>query len=160
MYGSHPIRLLTALLVATWSPGHYCCCQRAAAEPAPPADDWVAASAPAVSEPKACCLETAPDTAPGGFPATVTTGCAECPSDGGHRPVCGCISAAGDVVVPTGLAANSSFGAAAEQLDLLSELPAIDVAVVTARRPLRACRGSPRPALAQTLLSLHCLLTT
>lgn len=160
MYDSHPIRLLTALLVATWSPGHYCCCQRAAAEPAPPAGDWVATTAGAVSEPKACCLEMAPDTAPGGLPATSTAGCAEYPSDFGHRPQCGCISAASDVVVPTGLAANSSFGAAAEQLDLLCELPAIDAAVVAARRPPRACRGSPRPAAAQTLLSLHCLLTT
>ncbi len=160
MYASHPIRLLTALLVATWSPGHYCCCQRAAAEPAPPAGDWVAATARAVSQPKACCLETAPDTAPGGLPATSIVACAECPSGGGHRPECGCISAAGDVIVPTGLAANSSFGAVAQQLDLLSELPAIDAAAAAARHPRRACRGSPRPAPSQTLLSLHCLLTT
>ncbi len=150
MYGSHSIRLLTALLVATWSPGHYCCCQRAAAEPA----------APAVNEPKACCLEMSPDTASGGLPATSTAGCAEYPSDCGHRPLCGCISAAGDAVVPTGLATNSSFGAAAQQVDLLAELPAVDAAVVAALHPLRACRGSPRPAPAQTLLSLHCLLTT
>lgn len=160
MYASHPIRLLTALLVATWSPGHFCCCQRAAAEPASPAGDWVAATARAVSQPKACCLETAPDTAPGGLPATSIVACAECPSGGGHLPECGCISAAGDVIVPTGLAANSSFGAAAEQLDLLSELPAIDAAAAAARHPRRACRGSPRPAPSQTLLSLHCLLTT
>ncbi len=74
--------------------------------------------------------------------------------------LCGCIDIAAADAVPVGVAATSPWGTAAQQVDLLAELPAVDAAVVAARLPLRACRGSPRPAPAQTLLSLHCLLTT
>ncbi len=166
MFDRPSIRILTALVAATWWPGHVCCCQIAAADttsPTPnipliaPAGHCLAETASA--DQASCCGKPAPESKPLAGSST-SASCDGCASDSGHQPLCGCIDIAAADAVPVGVAATSPWGTAAQQVDLLAELPAVDAAVVAARHPLRACRGSPRPAPAQTLLSLRCLLTT
>ena len=169
MFDRPSIRILTALVATTWWPGHVCCCQSAAADTTPPtpltpSSTVIAPAGHCLAEVRSadqasCCGEPAPESRPLAESST-NASCDGCAFDSGHKPLCGCIDIAAGDAVPVGVTARSPWGTAVQQVDLLAELPAVDAAVVAARHPLRTCRGSPRPAPAQTLLSLHCLLTT
>lgn len=148
MIASPPNRLLAVLLMATWSPGHWCCCQARAA----------AAPQASAGQAHSCCAgrdETVHTTPQRPAPCHGTSGCGDTPDDDS----CGCLHASLDAVPPAVTAAPD--GGTSGGVDMLVALPPVITAVQTlAISPGTTCRGSPPPLRAQTLLSLHCQLTT
>ncbi len=146
MFDSRFIRLLTALLVATWSPGQWCCCGAHANG----SDLEVQ-----VSE-ASCCARPA-DTAE---PATDTTGCCgTCegePSPGENS--CGCLHGPTDAAVSAAVVVITQGRTSG--LDALVELPAVLAVPAVTGHGNSMCRGSPHAPPAGSLLSLHCQLTT
>ncbi len=152
------LRLVTVSLVATWSPGHFCCCQGQAAEAAESLSGGFAASVNMVEPDSGCCsparaapLEMTLDGGCGG--GCETSG----PVDG---EACGCVQAPTDATAPTVAAAVHGGKQLRDTVDLLAALPAAVTEVAVAGDRVGTCRGSPRSGPAQSLYALHCLLTT
>ena len=145
MFGSRFMRLLTALLVATWSPGQWCCCGAHAAGP----DLQVQ-----VSE-ASCCAEQSPAA-----PAEAGC-CGGCTGEQSHdEGPCGCLHGPADAPVPTATALAADGRLAVDTFDALVALaPSLAAPTVTGHG-VSLCRGSPHPPPARSLLSLHCQLTT
>jgi hypothetical protein len=142
---------LTAVTLATWSPGYWCCCNAEAT-------DAVADMAPAV-ETDSCCA--AADEAP--VVVQTPDDCDAdtcCPVDPSRQPTCGCLHASADVVLPAVTSLPGHGKSADTNPDLLAELPSAVAGISTRVRLGIECRGSPRRPCAQTLLALHCQLTT
>ncbi len=148
MFRSPSLRLLTAVLLATWSPGRWCCCQAHAGGGALEVVETSCCSAEPVAAPaaKGCC----------------TDGGRDLPAD--ERP-CGCVHGPNDVAVTTPAIAAVGGAAAPPTIDVLVELPPLIAAVGIA--DATSCRGSPggwagpwAPPGDRSLLALHCQLTT
>jgi hypothetical protein len=147
--------LLTALLLVSWAPGSWwCCCSAHAAEPAP---DVVATAGADRDDPhiQSCCSGPAVTASP-----AIDAGNECCPLDSDEAPSCGCLHGATDAALPAVTTAPPTDKGGGADLDLLA---AMSPAIVAATKPAATgsmCRGSPRAAPAQSLLSLRCLLTT
>ncbi len=145
MFNSRCIRLLTALLVATWSPGQWCCCGAHAS-----GSDLEVQVAEA-----SCCARPA-DTAQ---PATETIGCCgACEGEPSPGDSCGCLHGPTDAAVSAAVVVTTQGGT--EGLDALVELPAVLALPAVLGHGNSMCRGSPHAPPAGSLLSLHCQLTT
>ncbi len=152
------LRLVTASLVGTWSPGHFCCCQGQTAEAAEALSGGWAAFVDMTEVDSGCC-SPAP-AAP--LDMTLDGGCGggcetQGPVDGDS---CGCIQAPTDATAPTSAAAVQGGKQLRDTVDLLAALPATVTEVAATGDRVRTCRGSPRSGPAQSLYALHCLLTT
>ncbi len=152
------LRLVTASLVATWWPGHFCCCQGQTAEAAEALSGGWAASVN-MAEPDSGCCSPAPATP---LDMTLDGGCGGgCETSG---PVdgesCGCVQAPTDATAPTSAAAVHGGKQLRDTVDLLAALPATVTEIAAIGHRVRTCRGSPRSGPAQSLYALHCLLTT
>ena len=146
MFDSRFIRLLTAVLVATWSPGQWCCCGTHAG-----------GSSLEVQVSEASCCARPTDAAK---PATDTTRCCgNCegePSPGENS--CGCLHGPTDAAVSATVVVTTQSGTGG--LDALVELPAVLALPAVIGHGNSMCRGSPHAPPPRSLLSLHCQLTT
>jgi hypothetical protein len=143
------LRLLMVACLVTWSPGSWWCCCGTHADAAEPD---VATDSHATS----CCSERGV-TAPPAIAAADEC----CPLNSDEAPSCGCLHGSTDAALPAVATTVSSPGDDARQgVDLLAELPPALAGAATIGRHVSTCRGSPRAGPPQTLLSLHCLLTT
>lgn len=150
------LRLVAASLVATWSPGHLCCCQGQTAEAVEAlSGGWVVS----VNMADSGCCSPAP-AAP--LDMTLDGGCGSgCETKGPADPdSCGCIDMPTDTIVPTGGAVLAGGKKLWDTVDLLAALPATVTEVAATGHRVGTCRGSPRSGPAQSLYALHCLLTT
>jgi hypothetical protein len=77
-----------------------------------------------------------------------------------EAPSCGCLHGSTDAALPAVATGPSPGDDARPGVDLLAELPPALAGAATIGRHVSTCRGSPRAGPPQTLLSLHCLLTT
>ncbi len=147
MFDSRFKRLLTALLVATWSPGQWCCCGAHA----------TGANLDVQASEASCC------TAPAEPVETArASGCCDGCEDERHgdEGPCGCLHGPSDASLPTVAAVTAGGGLDKNGFDALAVLPpALAVPAVIGHR-LSLCRGSPHAPRARSLLSLHCQLTT
>ncbi len=152
------LRLVTASLVATWSPGHFCCCQGQTAEAAEALSGGWAAFVDMTEVDSGCC-SPAP-AAP--LDMTLDGGCGGgCETKGPADPdSCGCIDMPTDTIAPTGGAVLPGGKQLWDTVDLQAALPAAVTEVAAIGHRVRTCRGSPRSGPAQSLYALHCLLTT
>jgi hypothetical protein len=143
------LRLLMVALLVTWSPGSWWCCCGTHADAAEPV---VATDSYATS----CCSE--PDVTPS--PA-LTAGDECCPIGSDEAPSCGCVHGSIDAALPAVATTAPSPGDDPGQgADMLAELPPVLAGIAALGHHASACRGSPRAGPTQTLLSLHCQLTT
>ena len=159
MFDSPALRLLTALLVATWSPGSWCCC--AGQEAGPALEAATVAAVESGESQGSCCSATEQADAPAAEPTSAPCSGADecCPLDPRGPSSCGCLHAAHAAALLGAKPALAGQPATAD-LDMLGELsPLMAGAGVTTRRP-SACRGSPLRPPPPTLLSLRCMLTT
>ncbi len=167
MFGSQLLRMLAAMLVATWSPEHRCCCQPNAADAERGGQlafvvGFTDSAEPSDLRPMACCAETARD--PSCSPETAPTkagcglGCSKSGPD--DRPACACANAWTDVPLPVAMTATSPAKNTQATIDMLVQLPPALLGVGTSRQLTNCCRGSPHGPPAQSLFALRCLLTT
>ena len=148
MFDSRFVRLLTALLVATWSPGQWCC-----------GGAHTGGSGLEVNVAEASCCAVPADGAQDD-PATDTTGCCH-GCDGQSVPgenSCGCLHGPTDAAVSTTVVVTTHGGTGG--FDALVELPAVLAVPAVIGHGNSMCRGSPHAPPARSLLSLHCQLTT
>ncbi len=145
MFDSRFIRLLTALLVATWSPGQWCCCGAHAAGP----DLQVQVSK------ASCCAEKSPA-------APDRAGCCDsCAGEQSHDDgPCGCLHGPADAPVPTAAALAADGRLAVDSFDALVALPRFLAVPAVIGHGVSLCRGSPQAPPVRSLLALHCQLTT
>lgn len=145
VFDSRFIRLLTALVVATWSPGQWCSCDGHAAGP----DLQVQVSG------ASCCAENDSAT-----PARAGC-CGGCAGEQSHdEGPCGCLHGPTDAPARTAAALGTDGRLAVDSFDTLTaRSPELTVPIVIGRG-VSPCRGSPHAPPARSLLSLHCLLTT
>ena len=145
MLDSRFTHLLTALLVATWSPGHGGCCGAHAAGP----DLQVQ-----VSE-ASCCAEKSPAA-----PDNVEC-CDGCAGEQSHdEGSCGCLHGPNDAPVPTAIALTADGRLAVDSFDALVALPPLLAVPTVFGHGVSMCRGSPHGPPAPSLVALHCQLTT
>lgn len=145
MFDSRFIRLLTALVVATWSPGQWCGCDARAAGP----DLQVQVSG------ASCCADE-------GAAAPARAGCCGgCAGDQSHdEGPCGCLHGPTDAPAPTAAALATNGRLVVDSFDALTALsPSFALPTIIGRGD-SPCRGSPHAPRARSLLSLHCQLTT
>ncbi len=147
MFDSRFTRLLTALLVATWSPGQWCCCD---------AHGTGAGLEVQASEASCCAAPTEPVET-----AEASGCCASCEGERhGDKVPCGCLHGPADASLPTVATVTSGGGLEKNGFDALAALPpTLAVPAVIGHR-VSLCRGSPHAPPARSLLSLHCQLTT
>ncbi len=147
MLDSRFTHLLTALLVATWSPGQWCCCGAHAAGPDLQVQAYEAS----------CC--TAPTDS---IDTTETSGC--CSSCEGERnddgTPCGCLHGPADASLPTLVAVTAGGGLDGNGFDALAALPPALTIPAVIGHGVSLCRGSPYGPPAPSLVALHCQLTT
>lgn len=167
MFGSQLLRLLAAMLVATWSPEHRCCCQPNAADAERGGRLALVAGStdsaqPSDLRPMACCAETAPDASCSPEAAPTNAGCGLGCSKSGrdHRPACACAHAWTDAPLPVAMTATSPAKNTQATIDMLVQLPPALLGVGTSRQLTNCCRGSPHGPPVQSLFALRCLLTT
>ena len=166
MFGSQLFRLLAAMLVATWSPEHRCCCQPNAADAESGGQlafvvGFTDSAQPSDIRPIACCAETAPDTSCSPEAAPTKAGCGlGCSKSGGDdRPACACAHAWTDASLPVAMTATSPAKNTQATIDMLVQLPPTFLGVGTSRQLINCCRGSPHGPPARSLFALRCLLT-
>jgi len=148
VFDSRFIRLLTVLLVATWSPGQWCCCGTHAG-----------GSDLEVNVSEASCCSVPADGSEHAS-ATESTGC--CSSCNGQpapgENSCGCLHGPTDAAVSAAVVVVTQGGT--EDFDAIVELPAVLAVPADMGHGNSMCRGSPHAPQARSLLSLHCQLTT
>ncbi len=127
------LRLVTASLVATWSPGHFCCCQGQTAEAVEALSGAWAASVDMGEADSGCC-SPAP-AAP--LDMTLDRGCGGgCETKGpADRDSCGCIDMPTDTIPPTVGAVPAGGKQLGDTIDLLA----------AAERLLRRSNGGGDP---------------
>ncbi len=159
MVDSGWLRLMATVLLATWSPAQWCCCQGQAAE-SPSGDAGALAAAGSTDcHVTACCSETAsvPLAAAGPAPAP---GCGCGPINPDERPSCRCVHGPSDVTLPVATNAPPPGNKGRFSVDLLAELSnAVTHLRAIGSQPAN-CRGSPRRVPAHSLYSIRCQLTT
>ena len=159
---SRILRLVAASLVATWSPGHFCCCQGEASEAVAALSGGLAAAEDVAAPDSGCCPRAPASAAQDRVGMNLAAGCrggceSSAPAEGDS---CGCVHESGDAAPPTGTAIMSAGNHVQDTVDLLMALPPALAEVGAAGHRVRTCRGSPRSGPAQSLYALHCLLTT
>lgn len=167
MFGSQLLRLLAAMLVATWSPEHRCCCQPNAADAERGGRlalvvGFADSAQPSDIRPMSCCAETAPDTSCPPVAAPTKAGCGlECSKSGrDDRPACACAHAWTDATLPVATIAISPAKNTQATIDMLVQLPPALLGVGISGQLTNCCRGSPHGPPVQSLFALRCLLTT
>ncbi len=156
MVDSGWLRLMATVLLATWSPAQWCCCQGQAAE-SPSGDAGALAAAGSTDcHVTACCSE------PASVPlASAAPGCGGCgPINPEDRPSCGCAHGQNDVALRVATNAPPPGNKGRFSVDLLAELPAAVTNLSAIGSQPANCRGSPRGVPAHSLYSLRCQLTT
>jgi hypothetical protein len=144
------LRMLTVVLLATWSPGTWCCCHARAAEPAL-----------AKAHHSTCCTAHEAAAAMPAVPAAPGGGrgndcCSPLPT---KSPSCGCQHGAAVAALSAATTVPVTDDARGLDLGLLVSLPPALGAATTPGRLGLTCRGSPRCPPARSLLTLHCMLT-
>lgn len=167
MFGSQLLRLLAAMLVATWSPEHRCCCQLNAADAERGGRLALVVGFTDLAElsdiqPMACCAETAPEASCSPEAAPTNAGCGlGCLKSGRNDgPSCACAHAWTDAPLPIATIATSPAKNTQATIDMLVQLPPALLGVGTSRQLTNSCRGSPQGPPVQSLFALRCLLTT